>query len=210
MTTLIILAVVIWAGALLLKWYRPTLIGRSGENFVSGKLFELGPKYKVLDNLMLPSNGNMNTTQIDHVVISNFGIFVIETKSYSGWIFGNAHQQHWTQVIYRFKKKFYNPLRQNFAHIKAVEALVRPAYPTVPIIGFVVFPSAEKLQVSGTDVVGQAGDIIRKIQNYTSPVLSDSEKETVVDVLLGANILDKQARKLHNRTASALKSSKGF
>jgi hypothetical protein len=100
----IILTTVILVSALFLKWKRPFLIGKSGEKFVSRKLHNLDPEqYKVIDDLMLPSLGNTKTTQIDHVVVSNFGIFCIETKSYSGWIFGNARQQHWTQVIYRYK-----------------------------------------------------------------------------------------------------------
>ena len=140
MTALIILTIAIWLAAVLLNRKRPFLIGKRGENFVSRKLLELDSEhYKVLDDLMLPSRGNTNTTQIDHIVVSDFGIFCIETKSYSGWIFGNAQQQHWTQVLYRYKKKFYNPLRQNYAHIKAVEAIVSPKYPRVPIRGFIAF-----------------------------------------------------------------------
>ena len=62
-------------------------------------MLELDPAhYKVLDNLLLPSNGNLNATQLDHVVVSNYGIFCIETKSYKGWIFGNANDKYWTQV----------------------------------------------------------------------------------------------------------------
>ena len=118
MTAIIILAIAIWVAALLLNWKRPFLKGKRGENFVSRKLLELDSEhYKVLGDLMLPSLGNTNTTQIDHVVVSDFGIFCIETKSYSGWIFGNAQQRHWTQVLYRYKKQFYNPLRQNYAQV---------------------------------------------------------------------------------------------
>src|SRR6185437_8310419 len=168
-----VFAVIIWGLGFLLQWKLPHLIGRSGEKFVSRKLFTLNPAYyKVLDDLMLPSLGNLATTQIDHVVVSNYGIFVIETKSYKGWIFGTANQSHWTQVIYRYKKKFYSPLYQNYAHIKAVESVLRPLYPKIPITGFVVFPSAGKLQITGTNAVGHARDIIRKIETYTAPVIS--------------------------------------
>ena len=81
-TALIIPAIAIWVAALLLNWKRPFLIGKRGENFVSRKLLELDSEhYKVLVDLMLPSLGNTNTTQIDHIVVSDFGIFCIETKS---------------------------------------------------------------------------------------------------------------------------------
>jgi hypothetical protein len=211
MTAIIILAIAIWVVALLLNWKRPFLIGKRGENFVSRKLLELDSKhYKVLGDLMLPSLGNTNTTQIDHIVVSDFGIFCIETKSDSGWIFGNARQQHWTQVLYRYKKKFYNPLRQNYAHIKAVEAIVSPKYQKVPIRGFIAFPCAEKLKISGTDAVGHVEDVLVKIKALSAPVLSPADRLAIVGLLLNANIRDKQARKLHNKSVRGLKVSNGF
>ena len=81
MTALIILVIAIWVAAFLLNWKRPFLIGKRGENFVSRELLELDSEhYNVLDDLMLPSLGNTNTTEIDHIVVSDFGIFCIETK----------------------------------------------------------------------------------------------------------------------------------
>jgi hypothetical protein len=190
---------IILAVVLAIKWNLPYLIGKSGENFVSRKLLKLDPEhYKVVYDLMLPSLGSTNTTQIDHVVVSNYGVFCIETKNYSGWIFGSAHQQYWTQVIYRYKERFYNPLRQNYAHIKALEALILPSYPNVPICGFVAFPSADKLKISGADNVGYARDIVYKIRGFTLPVLSDAERDDILQKLLTANIQDKESRKLHN------------
>jgi hypothetical protein len=215
MIPVITLLMLIAVAALLLSWKgraaRAERIGERGENFVSHKLLELDSEhYKVLGDLMLPSLGNTHTTQIDHIVVSDFGIFCIETKSYSGWIFGNAQQQHWTQVLYRYKKKFYNPLRQNYAHIKAVEAIVRPNYPKVPIRGFIAFPRAEKLKITGTDAVGHVNDVLVKIKALNAPVLSPADRFSIVELLLNANIRDKQARKLHNKSAHALKVSNGF
>src|SRR5690554_4348592 len=62
------------------------------------------------------------TTQIDHVFVSPFGIFVVETKNMSGWIFGGEKQAQWTQQIYKRRFRFQNPLRQNYKHLKALEA----------------------------------------------------------------------------------------
>jgi hypothetical protein len=211
MIPLIVLVITIWLLVLLLKWKLPFLIGKSGERFVSGKLLDLNrDQYRVIDDLMLPSLGSIDTTQIDHVIVSNFGVFCIETKSYSGWIFGNVHQQHWTQVIYRYKKKFYNPLRQNYAHIKAIEKVIGVAFPQVPIHGFVAFPSAGKLQVSGTDNVGQARDIVAKIRAFSTLILSDSDRDKIFELLITANILDKEKRKTHVRNAHEVKTSRDF
>ena len=60
------------------------------------------------------------TTQIDHVVVSQYGVFVVETKTYSGWIFGDEKSAQWAQSIYRKKSRFQNPMRQNYKHICAL------------------------------------------------------------------------------------------
>ena len=75
------------------------------------------PHYHLLNNLTLPDQDG--TTQIDHVLVSTKGVFVIETKNYAGWIFGDEKSKQWTQVIYRVKSKFQNPIRQNFKHLKS-------------------------------------------------------------------------------------------
>lgn len=72
---------------------------------------KLGKDYIVINNLKLNTKGTIS--QIDHLVVSNYGIFVIETKNYKGWILGNEDSQNWTQVIYKYKNKFYNPVLQN-------------------------------------------------------------------------------------------------
>ena len=206
MNSLIFIAIVVLGIAIFVKWKMPVWIGRLGERFVSRKLHKLDPThYRVLNDLMLPSQGNSSATQIDHVVISNYGIFCIETKAYKGWIFGNANQEFWTQVIYRYKERFYNPLRQNFAHTKAIEALLGPQRLKAPLVSLVAFPNAGKLKISGTDQVGYARDIISKIESYTGAVYSDAERDEIFDLFMRTNIVDKNARKLHNREVRELK-----
>ena len=56
-------------------------------------------KYKLLKNITLPTDDG--STQIDHIIVSEFGIFVIETKNMKGWIFGSENQKTWTQKIYK-------------------------------------------------------------------------------------------------------------
>ena len=193
----------------IIKIKLPYLKGLIGEKFVSKKLFKLNPThYKVLDDLLLPSNGNLNMTQLDHAVVSNYGIFCIETKSYKGWIFGNTNDKYWTQVIYKHKERFYNPLRQNYAHTKAIEELIKSKYPKAQILSFVIFPNAEKLKISGTDLVGHASDIIRKIENYKVQVFTDDERDDIHNILVNANIQDKELRKLHNKGVRDLKYNK--
>jgi restriction system protein len=79
--------------------------------------------YHRVHNITLPTPDG--TTQIDHVFVSRFGIFVLETKNMRGWIFGGENQAQWTAKIYRRSFKFQNPLRQNFKHLKALEAALQ-------------------------------------------------------------------------------------
>lgn len=102
------------------------LKGWFGETMTNAVLWGVLDKdiYHRLNNVTLPKENGM-TTQIDHIIISQYGIFVIETKNYKGWIFGNEKQENWTQVIKGGKKfQFYNPIRQNYGHIKTLSKLL--------------------------------------------------------------------------------------
>ncbi|MEG9303929.1 NERD domain-containing protein [Psychrobacter celer] len=80
--------------------------------------------YHRLNNVTLPL-ANGGSTQIDHIIVSVYGIFVIETKNYKGWIYGSEKQKQWTQVFQNGSKfKFQNPLRQNYLHIKTLADLL--------------------------------------------------------------------------------------
>lgn len=99
-------------------WFATTQTARSkgkrGEKRVStglGRALD-DAVYRVVDDVTLPTRNG--TTQIDHLVVSPHGVFVIETKNVSGWIFGREEQQQWTQVLYRRKSRFFNPIRQNY------------------------------------------------------------------------------------------------
>src|SRR5690606_15267972 len=95
--------------------------GGYGEKIVNRILSQLDQKqYKIYHDLYIPTADNRKA-QVDHVVVSPYGIYVIETKNYRGWIFGNEKNKYWTQVIYNRKEKLYNPIWQNAGHIKALE-----------------------------------------------------------------------------------------
>jgi len=200
-------AIAIWAVIILLKWKFAFIKGKIGEWFVSKKLHELDPRfYTIIDNITIPSlGGRLEITQIDHVVVSNYGVFCIETKNYDGWIFGKASEKYWTQVIYRYKERFYNPLYQNFAHTKALEALIAPICPNMTVLSLIAFPSASRLKITGTDMVGSSRGIVSKIEQFTRQIISDEEKERICAILLAANIKDKKMLKEHLRGVRSLK-----
>lgn len=113
--------------------------GWFGERAVSKGLSRLDPNtYHTFHDIYLPRPDGQGTTQLDHVVVSPFGIFVIETKNYRGWIFGSEKQAQWTQQIYRQKNRFQNPIHQNDLHVRAlIEQLELPRDAFVPVVFFI-------------------------------------------------------------------------
>ena len=100
------------------------LKGKFAETFVNmGINFGLDSmEYTVHANITLELNDM--TTQIDHIIVSRYGIFVVETKNYKGWIYGNPKSKKWTQVLYKQKYSFQNPLHQNYKHIKYLQNIL--------------------------------------------------------------------------------------
>ena len=113
-----ILIVALFALLCILKRLIPSK-GAIGEKRVARILEKLQEgKYSVINNLLLNNSGY--TSQVDHVVVSVYGIFVIETKTYQGIISGGENSEQWTQNIYGNKYEFRNPILQNYGHVKSM------------------------------------------------------------------------------------------
>jgi hypothetical protein len=97
-----------------------TIKGWLGEKITTFGMWALldNDTYRRIDNVIIPSPDG--TTQIDHVLVSVYGIFVIETKNIKGWIFGDPHKDKWTQVIFGKKNYFQNPIKQNYRHTRCL------------------------------------------------------------------------------------------
>lgn len=174
----------------------PKVKGRIGESSVRRKLRKLdSEEYKVLHDLMI-RRANGRTSQIDHVVISRYGVFVIETKNYKGWIMGSEKSEYWTQVLYRRKERLYSPIRQNYGHIKALEEHLQDG--TIPFVSIVAFTARAELKLKEmtTDVV-YATDLAATIQKYKDAVLSDEQVRQVREALSSQNIHALKERKKH-------------
>lgn len=123
----------------LLRWllkelfYTPERVGKIGEDKIAkdlGVLDLFGYRGCCLQNLYIPMSDG-NTSEIDVLYLTQKGLFVIESKNYSGFIFGSENQQQWTSTLYAGKTwygkkqvnkyKFYNPIWQNNSHIKALQ-----------------------------------------------------------------------------------------
>ncbi|ABV93450.1 hypothetical protein Dshi_1708 [Dinoroseobacter shibae DFL 12 = DSM 16493] len=160
----------------------PERKGARGERKVAGALAHglAASGYKTLSNLILPLGDA--TTQIDHVVLSRFGIFVIETKNMSGWIFGSAEQARWTQVHKRSRRSFQNPLRQNHAHVLAVQGALGISSDRVH--NLVVFTGEAQPKTPMPDTVCWGLRALGKqIRRFQTPVLSEAEVDRHHDTL---------------------------
>ena len=142
---------------------------------VSAKLFLDSKEYHSIHNVTLRTPDG--TTQIDHIFVSRFGVFVVETKNYSGWIFGDEHQAMWTQKIFKTSNKFQNPLRQNHKHVKALEALLN--IPPEQIHSVVVFVGGSEFKTKMPSNVTYASGYIGYIKSKTEILLSLSEVEAI-------------------------------
>ena len=121
----IIGAVILVACGLYHDWVNsPEQKGKRGEGWVNSLISRHldSNVYHLIPDVTLPVG--KGTTQIDHIVVSEYGIFVIETKNMKGWIYGDEKQRRWTQVNYKKKNSFQNPLHQNYKHVKTLEKLL--------------------------------------------------------------------------------------
>jgi hypothetical protein len=149
----------------ILKFYKSDIKGVIGEQTVALYLRALNKtKYKVIHNVVLESGEY--TSQIDHIVISDYGVFVIETKNYKGWIFGGEQSDYWTQVIYNRKEQLYNPIRQNIGHIKTLKKCL-PEYPHVNYKSIIVFSSRATIKVNTTTDVVYTSRLVINIKRYS-------------------------------------------
>lgn len=83
----------------------------------------LNGDYHRFNNVIINTEGI--STQIDHIIVSRYGIFVIETKDKSGWIYGSEKGNEWTQTFHKSKYKFQNPLHQNYRHTKTLSSFLK-------------------------------------------------------------------------------------
>jgi hypothetical protein len=177
---LILLLVVLFAliGAYLRS---PTVKGARGERRVNSILDRQLPskEYKVFHDVTLHTS--QGPTQIDHIVVSRYGVFVVETKNYTGWIFGDAKSKQWTQTIYGYKSRFQNPLRQNFKHTKAVESFLSlsPRY----VHSVVVFVGDAEFKTDLPDNVTHLRELCSFILSYRDLLLDTSRVRAIVMML---------------------------
>lgn len=136
--------------------------------------------YHRLNNITLPLS-NSGSTQIDHIIVSIYGIFVIETKNYKGWIYGSEKQKQWTQVFPNGQKyKFQNPLRQNYLHIKTLADLlgleINAFHSMIAFIGECELKTHDELPEHVLK-----GGVISYIKKKQDKILTEAEVQSIVE-----------------------------
>lgn len=151
--------------------YRATSFQNRGEALVSKVLRSnfSAPEYHLLNHVTLRLKDR--TTQVDHILVSRYGVFVIETKHYKGWIFANAKHATWTQVIFKYKTRFQNPIFQNLLHVRAVQELL-DFLPPDSIRSIVVFTGEAEFKTETPAGVVKLRGLVDHIRSSTAEVMS--------------------------------------
>lgn len=154
-----------------IKILKPKIKGKAGEFAVQlhVKLY-LKEKYIVLNDCTLPDD-EKETTQIDHILLSPYGIFVIETKNYKGWIFGGEHQKTWTQKLFKQSFKFQNPLHQNYKHVKVLQSVLQDIVDVDYIHSAVVFMSECEFKTAMPSTVFKGKAWVDYIKTFNTEVI---------------------------------------
>ena len=191
-----LILIILIALVLLLAVFGPQIKGKIGEAKVALILKTLSKEhYRTINDVILPTRNG--TTQIDHIVVSSYGIFVIETKNYKGLIYGGENSEKWTKNVWGNKYQFYNPLKQNATHVNALESILE--IPRNVIVPIVVFSNSARLSVSTNQWVITLWNLRSVIKRYQVEIFSQEQVDDFVLKVELATVDDKDAKRAHVR-----------
>lgn len=207
MSALIIIAAIVVLGLIVAALANGGVFvsaGEAGEQAVSSILRRGLDEhhYKVLDNIMLKTNRGI-TTQIDHIVVSQYGVFVIETKNISGWVFASERGRQWTQTLPAWdgfgsaeKFHFQNPLRQNYLHTMTLAYQFR--IPKRHIFSLVAFPPDTKFKKGYPQGVYTYGEIPNAILAHKEKVFDVKTTRSIANAIAAADaLITEDERRMH-------------
>jgi len=180
--------------------------GAYGEFLIYELLESLGEGNRILTNIYLPT-GNGRTTEIDLLMVHPTGIYVFESKNYSGWIFGDEKSKNWTQTLKGSKKtSFYNPVRQNKGHISALMDNLRDVGPE-SFFSYIVF--SERCEIKKISISSPNTSVLKR-NSLKSALVSDiskrhkvfgeSEISGIYGILSWYSLADDSIKSSHIRT----------
>lgn len=180
--------------------------GRLGEFYTYKYLNSLAGYKRYLFNLYIPKR-NGETTELDVVLLHESGIYIFESKNYSGWIFGTESQQYWTQTLptgrgRSQKNQFYNPILQNNGHLKWLQTFL--ADHTLPFYSYIVFSNRCTLKnitlTSGKHYVVNRYNLFPAVQQNIERVgmrLSSEKIDELFEKLYPLTQIDEAEKMIH-------------
>ncbi|RFU60786.1 nuclease-related domain-containing protein [Peribacillus glennii] len=193
--------------------------GVLGEYKIDIQLSQLPKNYRYINDIFIKNPKSITGySQIDHVLLTPYAIFVIETKNYQGTIYGHKGQKNW---LINGKFKMLSPLVQNFGHIESLKRIIHKEYHEL-FISLVSFTKRCTLKIDTDlrhissnelviydielfDYINRKVAVLR-IQN-TEPLLNNGDIDSLYQSLLKENIKDANARQNHNKALSQNKNT---
>jgi len=175
-------------------------IGKEGELAVSNILNSLPENYKVFNDLML--FGSKGTIQIDHIVLSKNGIFVIETKNYKGEVFGYSNEKNWKKINHDKEISFYNPILQNKAHISTLKMILQEKNEAI-FIPIVAFSDECNVSIQNNDsknLITNFSNLCSTIKNFNQEKLSNEQLLQIESKIKSLRLDSKKYEKKHIQT----------
>lgn len=178
-----------------LRIYQPEKYGQSIWEVVprgkGGKLFEVVKQ----------------STQIDHIVVSPFGIFVIETKNHKGMIFGDSQGEVWTQVLVGRRgghHTFYSPVKQNEGHVRHLSKQIK--VPVSDMTGIIVFtnPEANLMNVNCTACM-TLDAVYEAILGFQNQIFNEKQVEAIIHRIEKVGVNNYSLAREHERYVQDLK-----
>lgn len=181
--------------------------GSRGESVVARHLeFNSVSLCHVINDVIITDSSNKYSNQIDHIVVNNRGVIVIETKNYQGRIYGSEHDTYWTQVLAygKSKHKFYNPVKQNEAHAAKIRRYLNY---TVPVYSLVVFVQNNTQYIHANNVIGFC-QLNNTIESIGVPnTLSSEQMDTIAMQLWDLKNKNDDLKEQHIQYVQSIKNS---
>ena len=187
------------------RWFK----GKKGEFLVNAILnkFLDKNKYHLIKNVTLPTRDG--TTQIDHIVVSTFGVFVLETKNMKGLIVGTAKQKLWTQQFFKKRYQFQNPLHQNYKHTQTLADSLN----VVPdfIYSMVVFVGDSTFKTKMPENVTHGRDCVKYIKTKNKRHFTTKQVAEIISAIDSGRLSRSfKTNRLHNKHVKDIVAGKAF
>ena len=190
---LIILLVIIEVVPIIWNIVAKRIKGASGEYRVANLLDQIDGFNRIINNVMFNDQGK--SRQVDHIAITEYGVFVIETKNYAGTIYGTEKATEWKQKLYKQTFYFQNPINQNYGHVETIRKIIDNE--NVYIEPIVLFTLRSKLKVNTKTKVMYDHQIKEYIEKKPK-VLKAQDVSKIYNLLLYSKITNKEEILTHN------------